>query len=711
MGCNSSVPAAADLEASVSQLVKQVLEAEHAAMRRTEQELMGEHGLLEKEMTMRGATRKPRRSTRTSAAAGDEAEEEEEDDEVHEELDAAQLTFERTLREAAAAERQAKREVTVTAPTLDRVFNRAHKSNQLFTKSLKLISLEDGVDSERSARQEARTPTRSVGPGKLQRVVAETPPDSARRSGTSMARTPSAPAEFAPARPVSIEAQEPEQPAANIPALAWLVSVINQFQRRACLTPPEGEDAIGSMAAARASRRTNGLPTVLQIKGANGSVAKWAGLYQLQPGRVVQGRPVWKSVGSRGQVLAYSGYSWMIQAEASVGTAAGFVTLQDDCASPDQSGRIWDAVEGGEWRPQPGLRCVEVDPSVLLPPFGIQLEGGTGAAAKWMGTYKLQAGRVVQGRPVWKSVGSRGQVLAYSGYSWMIQAEASVGTAAGSMTLLDDCMSPDQTTAVWDAVEGGEWVPQPKLRGVALPRERFLPPVALRLSFDDDIELLDAQRTLTGTHAPPATCLGHYVMLPGRQVNGKPAWRHTAHRHWFIAHVNGAWYVQRRHRLGTARGVFILDDAIATSPDVSTRRWRMEGGAPAAGVTCLECPRLPASSDSLPLFRDNFTDLLELAGEITARPGRGQSLLDAERDLCLFGDVSPNDLKQAGLPPNACVLSMYSPDQAILARLRLPTANDRRLQGSLGNCWLISGFAAVAEKSNSIKSLCAQVAA
>eukprot|EP00966_Prymnesium_polylepis_P242630 5610763-Prymnesium_polylepis.1 len=101
----------------------------------------------------------------------------------------------------------------------------------------------------------------------------------------------------------------------------------------------------------------------------------------------------------------------MVQAENSLGTAAGFLTVQDESDTPDLATGVWEAVDNGKWRQQPKLRCVAVDPALLLPPVAIQFEGATGGNAKFNGIYKLQAGRIVQDRPEWKAVGPHGQLL------------------------------------------------------------------------------------------------------------------------------------------------------------------------------------------------------------------------------------------------------------------------------------------------------------
>lgn len=78
---------------------------------------------------------------------------------------------------------------------------------------------------------------------------------------------------------------------------------------------------------------------------------------------------------------------------------------------------------------------------------------------------------------------------------------------------------------------------------------------------------------------------------------------------------------------------------------------------------------LPAKSSEL------YTDEFAKDGKMEFRRfGRGEGLADGDEHLCLFGSVDPHDLTQ----------------------------------GSVGNCWLISAFAAAAEFPKHVKALCQQ---
>mmetsp|Transcript_28717 Transcript_28717/g.60969 ORF Transcript_28717/g.60969 Transcript_28717/m.60969 type:complete len:500 (+) Transcript_28717:88-1587(+) len=97
-------------------------------------------------------------------------------------------------------------------------------------------------------------------------------------------------------------------------------------------------------------------------------------------------------------------------------------------------------------------------------------------------------------------------------------------------------------------------------------------------------------------------------------------------------------------------------------------------GSPGSGWTChvYKIPRLPSSSDPS-VYRDDFSGpgCPGTEGMSWARPGRGDGLADGYRNLCLFKTVHPDDLKQ----------------------------------GALGDCWLASAFAAMAEFPDAVRSL------
>jgi hypothetical protein len=160
-------------------------------------------------------------------------------------------------------------------------------------------------------------------------------------------------------------------------------------------------------------------------------------------------------------------------------------------------------------------------------------------------------------------------------------------------------------------------------------------------------------------------------------------WRQTTGtNHHFIAYAEGTsgggWYVQQRDALGMADGVLVANNA-SPSPDLvpSGAWWRVGGDFSLPSLRCVEATRLPTASDVTlrgnALYLDTFTDVSGHAA--FARLGRGLRARGIDDPkLCLFRNVSPTDLNQ----------------------------------GTLGNCWMVAGLAAVASVPGAIQALCTQ---
>uniref|UniRef100_A0A7S3AFA1 Uncharacterized protein n=1 Tax=Haptolina ericina TaxID=156174 RepID=A0A7S3AFA1_9EUKA len=139
--------------------------------------------------------------------------------------------------------------------------------------------------------------------------------------------------------------------------------------------------------------------------------------------------------------------------------------------SPDMSRGVWEVAVGGAWQPVPFVACREAAAAELPPPAVVRMEGATGSADKWNGLYKLQPGKVVKDRPVWQAEGPHAQYLAYNGFAWMVQGEASLGSGSGFMTVQDTGATPDLCKSAWSAPADGAWQPQPGVKCVALDQQ------------------------------------------------------------------------------------------------------------------------------------------------------------------------------------------------------------------------------------------------
>jgi len=213
--------------------------------------------------------------------------------------------------------------------------------------------------------------------------------------------------------------------------------------------------------------------------------AGFLGCYKLERGRVVNGRPAYKHIESGVRWIAFDGFGWMAQKESSLGEERGFLQLGDGCASPDVSDVTWYQRDGnGGWPEVPGLRCVamteaeaeaesqrQVEARMAAAPAALRLTGADllPGVASFLGCYKLERGRVVNGRPAYKHIESGVRWIAFDGYSWMAQKESSLGEERGVLQLDDGCASPDVSDVTWKQRDGnGGWPVVPGLRCTAM---------------------------------------------------------------------------------------------------------------------------------------------------------------------------------------------------------------------------------------------------
>jgi hypothetical protein len=337
------------------------------------------------------------------------------------------------------------------------------------------------------------------------------------------------------------------------------------------------------------------------------------GVYRLDRSAFVNGRPAYQHVTDGSRWLAFDGDSWIAfdgsrwrgQPEADLGQKRGFLgflqLLDIGAAAPDASAATWLAETGSGLAAQPQLKCIPCTPP---PPPGLKLEGGSleGAAAEYMGGYSLYSGKLVNGRPAWRHTAHFTCWLAFDGAIWRGQPEADLGQKSGPLQLPDAAaLTPDASAATWLAETGSGLAAQPQLK--CIPRTPPPPPglkleggslegaaakymVEYRLAIDDRVWPPQAGRA--GWRGGP--------ML----VNGRPAWRHTTHLTCWLAFDGANWRGQPEASLGQKRGVLLLSDADAASPDASSATWLAASGPGSAGAAqpqlkCIPCAAPPLS--------------------------------------------------------------------------------------------------------------------
>ena len=140
----------------------------------------------------------------------------------------------------------------------------------------------------------------------------------------------------------------------------------------------------------------------------------------------------------------------------------------------------------------PIISMVVAVPNVLLsggktPPPGLKLEGGSlpGLAAKYLGTYHLVVGKLVNDRPAYQHTSDATRWIAFAGERWMGQTEDVLGKRKGSLDLPDAAAaSPDVSTKTWKANAGGAgaaWVEAPQLKCTAWTP----PPAGLKVKLEN----------------------------------------------------------------------------------------------------------------------------------------------------------------------------------------------------------------------------------
>ena len=105
--------------------------------------------------------------------------------------------------------------------------------------------------------------------------------------------------------------------------------------------------------------------------------------------------------------------------------------------------------------------------------------------------------------------------------------------------------------------------PAPPPAAAAAPIEDILrpPPAAVRFAYDG------ANATEAAVlHGLAAAYEWLFLLEKGRQVNGKPCYRHVERRDKWIAFSGAAWMAQGESALGSDRGVMMLRDRFCETP-------------------------------------------------------------------------------------------------------------------------------------------------
>ena len=102
------------------------------------------------------------------------------------------------------------------------------------------------------------------------------------------------------------------------------------------------------------------------------------------------------------------------------------------------------------------------------------------------------------------------------------------------------------------------------------------------------------QLTLSGELQHQSRCLGVYTLVAGREVNGRPVYKHDGGDYW-LAKTAHTWMVQRETNVGVDdTGILTLQDWGRSSPHDSAVTWKEWDGETAGWV---DAPTLKCKID------------------------------------------------------------------------------------------------------------------
>ena len=201
---------------------------------------------------------------------------------------------------------------------------------------------------------------------------------------------------------------------------------------------------------------------VLHATGYTGTQAAYLGVFELQAGGMVRGRPTYKKLGEEEVYLFYTtGGKWVVGPDTSKNTAWWKVT--STARTPDAITEVWQVHDGRTWVDVHAATIVkrsafEAEVASTARAFGdvaLQANGYTGMNAGILGVFKLQA-KVVQGRPTYKKQEKKEFLFYSAGGSWMVGNDTSKN--AGWWMVKSGAITPGAITEVWQIYDGSAFV-------------------------------------------------------------------------------------------------------------------------------------------------------------------------------------------------------------------------------------------------------------
>jgi hypothetical protein len=241
------------------------------------------------------------------------------------------------------------------------------------------------------------------------------------------------------------------------------------------------------------------------------------GVYELEEGKEVNTRGVWKAMGKEEFMCYGSNNTWVIctgRETMEAGKAAGCMWVASTALTPDKITEGWHVYDGKAWVDAPKVRarvCTAEEAraeaerldqerqreaerldqerqqeaerleqerqramALAKQARRIKLEGQEkgGIFSKGdpqqdaMGVYELEEGKEVNARGVWKATGKERFMFYASNNQWWTSDRESMeaGWAAGCMWVASTALTPDKITETWEVYDGKAWVDAPKVR-------------------------------------------------------------------------------------------------------------------------------------------------------------------------------------------------------------------------------------------------------
>jgi hypothetical protein len=115
-----------------------------------------------------------------------------------------------------------------------------------------------------------------------------------------------------------------------------------------------------------------------------------------------------------------------------------------------------------------------------------------------------------------------------------------------------------------------------------------------------DLVVPPVKLALCGQLKHQAQCVGVYSLVPQREANGWPVWKHKSQDRW-IVRGDGNWLVQEEKNMGKNRNSHVqVGDSSELYPHATSKQWMEWGSISAEQKDWVPAPSLKCFSDPVP---------------------------------------------------------------------------------------------------------------